>query len=157
MFSPPILTLLELSGLTEGPAVHEVHRVCVFRRNEARGPRRCRENGPFFGAADCPQTRQESTPPVQQRQSCSGFVQPASECGVLPLSLNHPPPPPPPTSMLCNSRACSRLFSICWMFYDRKKKKKNFSKTILLIIEHGHMSVHEWNWWFSTPLMGYLV
>lgn len=59
-------------------------------------------------------------------------------------------------SMLCNSRSCSWLFSICWMFWDRKKKK-NFSKTILLIIERGHMSVHEWNWWFSAPLKGYLV
>lgn len=60
MFSPLIQTLLELAGLTNGPVVHEVHRVCVFHRNEARGqrevpsPRRCIENGPFFRGSRLP-------------------------------------------------------------------------------------------------------
>lgn len=36
-------------------------------------------------------------------------------------------------------------------------KKKKFSKTILPIIELGHMPVHEGNGWFPAPLMDYLL
>lgn len=95
------------------------HRVRVFHRTEAHGQREATMSlylstaaRILLGQPMCPQTRQESTAPMQQlpllhwrSQQMRGFA--------------------PSTPRLCNSCACSRLFSISWMKKERKKIAKD--------------------------------